>query len=104
MILSWNRGFRQVEVETDSIVAKKKILEMVQQFEVHGQLIRDIQDLMNRSWTCRVVHSFREANTCADAMAKQGSVHGLIIYDDPPVSIASLLLADSLGVSQLRVM
>ncbi|XVF35408.1 hypothetical protein REPUB_Repub18cG0142900 [Reevesia pubescens] len=64
LLLRWNRGFRRVEIETDSLVASRKVTEKVYQFDTNGQLIRDIQELVQRNWNCKITHIFREANAC----------------------------------------
>ena len=47
----------------------------------------------------RVKHTFREANKCADRLAKLGLVQSLdfSVHSFPPVELIPLIEADSLG-------
>ncbi|KAF7805808.1 ribonuclease H [Senna tora] len=52
----------------------------------------------------RISHVFREANQCADVLAKMDSRNDirLCIWEEPPREVALSLLADALSVSFLR--
>jgi len=51
-------------------------------------------------WEVKVYHTYRETNFCADALAAMGCRSGskMIIYEQPPAHISSLLFADSVGI------
>jgi hypothetical protein len=68
-------------------------------------LILEIKELINRDWTVRIEHTFRETNFYADFMAKLATSgdNGLMIWDEPPRGLQQLLLADNMGISFTRV-
>lgn len=49
----------------------------------------------------KIVHAYREANRCADFMAKLGvsSGLGLTSWKDPPPGLGSLLLKDTFWIT-----
>ena len=53
----------------------------------------------------RLKHCFREANYCADALAKFGAdmEDDFVVFASPPSIIANLLFSDKLGVTQDRI-
>lgn len=60
-----------------------------------------IWELLRRPWEAQVVHTLREGNYCADALAKMG-IHQrehLQVLDQPPAALRLLLLADEWRVS-----
>jgi hypothetical protein len=72
---------------------------------VYRALIFEIRELLRRDWTVRIEHTFREANFCADFMAKLATScdNGLMIWDEPPQGLQQLLLADIMQISFPRV-
>ncbi|XVF34174.1 hypothetical protein REPUB_Repub18cG0035900 [Reevesia pubescens] len=91
--ICWNKGYRQVEVETDSIMATKQITGMITAFDTNENLLREIKGLLQRNWKCKVSHVLREANYSADGMAKLGFLNtGLISYENPLKVLLSLYL------------
>ncbi|XVF35312.1 hypothetical protein REPUB_Repub18cG0134800 [Reevesia pubescens] len=112
--LCWNKGYREVELESDSTLAIKKINTVHNRFDTDGNLVGAIQRFLQRNWSCKIRHIYREANQCADWMAsfqnntQAGLQHiahaGLQVFEDPPQGLCPLLLADTLGVFKLRLM
>lgn len=53
----------------------------------------------------RLKHCFREANCCADALAKFGTnmEDDFVVFESPHPLIASLLQSDKLGETQARI-
>jgi hypothetical protein len=74
-------------------------------FHKYRVLIFEIRELLSRDWTIRIKHTFREANFCADFMAKLATSYdnGLMIWDEPPQGLQQLLLADIVGISFPRI-
>ncbi|XP_057426425.1 uncharacterized protein LOC130719836 [Lotus japonicus] len=101
----WGNGYRQVQVFFDSTLAIAMLKGSVPQFHVYAALIFSIKSMLHRSWQVELQHSLREGNAPTDFMAKLGadlpSVQ-LQHFTEPPSGLAPLLLADSLGVPQLR--
>ncbi|XVF29674.1 hypothetical protein REPUB_Repub15cG0142300 [Reevesia pubescens] len=104
--LAWDRGFRKVELETDSLLASKQIHVPIRKQDSNGRLVAAIQELLCRDWYCQVVHIYREANQCADWLAAfdTNPPTGLLVLEDPPEGLYPLLLADSNGVLKPRFM
>ncbi|XVF12079.1 hypothetical protein REPUB_Repub08aG0083700 [Reevesia pubescens] len=103
---AWDNGFRNVELETDSLLASKQIHASIRKQNSNGRLIAEIQELLSRAWHCQVVHIYREANQCADWLAtfSNNPPSDLLVLEDPPEGLYPLLLADSLGVLKPRLM
>lgn len=66
-------------------------------------LLEDTKFLMHRC-NCSISYTPREANKCADGLANLGATHqdNLVVLDDPPSAIVSLLIADMVGASCVR--
>jgi len=56
-------------------------------------------------WKVKVQHSYREANTCTDALTNIGcSMRStLLIYESCPTQLRHLLVANQMEVPQLRM-
>lgn len=104
--ICWSGGYRRVQVETDSLLAIQKLSQEVSVLDPNRVLLTAIRDYLHRDWDFSLQHIHREANRCADWLATnhEGLSLELHIFDVPPPSIASLLLADSLGISWPRMM
>ena len=59
-------------------------------------LLSDCRRLLAAIPNKRVVHTFREANQCADTLARFGgsSISNFVVFLSPPSVVAGLLLAD----------
>lgn len=59
---------------------------------------------MERDWTIRLHHIYREQNMVADAMAKRATSHrrGMHVFDNPPRFIMPKIIDDMMGVSRAR--
>lgn len=97
---AWDLGFR-MECETDSLEA----VSIIQnnnwtQFHVHAAIIMHILELLDRTWVVKLTHIYRNANSCADYLAKLGvkQVVDVKRWGDAPREMGSLLLADVLGL------
>ena len=90
-----------VEVEVDFLVA---ISLLSQTTHTNGELsflIDDCRNLMKNIPQVRLKHYFREANWCADALAKFGTnmKNDFAVFESPPI-IVSLLHSEKLGFTQ----
>ena len=104
--LGWDRGFRKVQIESDSIGAIQKISSAPTGSDLDASLITSIRELLYRDWDCHLSHVFREANHCADWLAHHHNSLdvGLLTIYDPPTGLLPLLFADALGVACPRVL
>uniref|UniRef100_A0A2N9I899 Reverse transcriptase domain-containing protein n=1 Tax=Fagus sylvatica TaxID=28930 RepID=A0A2N9I899_FAGSY len=68
-------------------------------------LVDDCRELLTRIPHSRVQHCFREANRCADALAKRGVTLPQVfcVFDNPPPDVSVILNHDILGLSSNRL-
>ena len=65
-------GFILVELNVDSLVVAKTLLDEEDVSPISRSLVQNIRRLLEMVWEVKVQHSYREANTCADALANIG--------------------------------
>nr|POE67414.1 putative ribonuclease h protein [Quercus suber] len=94
-----------VEVECDALVAVSLLSQANRTNSEFSSLIDDCKNLMRNLPQVRLKHCFREANRCADALAKFGAnmEDDFVVFASPTSVIASLLFSDKLGVTQDRI-
>lgn len=70
----------------------------------NAALIEGIQELLRRDWEVWLLHTLREGNSSADALAKLGAAQSerLVVLSTPSAAIGPLLLADAMRVPHLR--
>ncbi|CAJ2666519.1 ribonuclease H [Trifolium pratense] len=104
LMLAWDIGYNDVSCRSDC----KKALSLIQDpiFPTHKYvgIIVSIKELISRDWAVSFVHIYREANQCADFMAKLGAnaMDCFGIFPEPPACLASLLLSDAMGTPYTR--
>ncbi|EOY16691.1 Polynucleotidyl transferase, putative [Theobroma cacao] len=64
--LCWRRGFRKVQVESDSFLAIQKLLMESNTLEPNVHLLRNIKELLLWDWDYRIFYIPHEANQCVD--------------------------------------
>ena len=69
-----------------------------------GAVVAEIREWLQREWNASIRHILREANVCADFMAKEGSMGNerLVVLHEPTVGLVSLLRDDFMGTWSLR--
>ena len=104
LLISWNLGYRNVWRETNSICAFQLINHDIVATLSHISLVKAIQDLLNRDWNVVFRHEFREANRCADRLAKfeHSLPLGLSFYDKLPTCISIEFQPDLSGHNSPR--
>ena len=83
---AWRKGHRRILLQTDSLLAVTW-LNNSSDFPVESaNLVSDCRWLLRQEWEVRVEHIWREANGCADLLAKRGSsqMEREILYDICP--------------------
>ena len=68
-------------------------------------LICDCRNLLTRAWEVHVLHVYREANACADALAKWGEHqhHVLSVYSFCPSFVYLCYVKDMAGLGFNRI-
>ena len=97
---AWNKGFRNVLVESDSSQAIQFICrDMIPPSDLIPA-IQECNDLINRNWTFEINYVVREANSCADILARIGHQFTMDIqdFDIPPPCLTVTLARDRLGL------
>ena len=105
LILATQLGIDQLDVELDA----KVIVELLNGAECpnrsYSPLLNDCKSLMASLVQVRVRHCFREANQCADFLAKRGCnmVDNFVVFDSPPSAELYILLdSDKNGLYYYR--
>ena len=73
LVLAWNQGYRKIICNLDCINASRRIHDGNFIFQKLGVVIVDTKKLLSREWEVHLLHLLREANSCADFMAKHGA-------------------------------
>ncbi|KAG4923982.1 hypothetical protein JHK87_049522 [Glycine soja] len=73
--LAGHKGFCLVICESDSKMALQFIEEGVVDCHPHAPLVAAIRLLMGLNWDVSFLHTFREGNFCADALAELGATN-----------------------------
>jgi len=97
--------FILVELNVDSLVVAKTLLDEGDVRPISRNLVQKIRRLLQMAWEVKVQHSYREANTCADALTNIGCSMGstLMIYESCQTQLRHLLVADQMGVPHPRM-
>ena len=103
--LAWSRGYRYVMCESDSTEVTRLIQSTVDVHHLHHAILADIQEYIHREWQMSICHVMREANNCADFLARAGlsqQDRDFVIWEEPPAALRPLLRADYMGTCFLR--
>lgn len=103
LTMAWGMGLTRVELESDSKVLVDAVTG-VTECSMENGIIGHIQDLLNREWEIEVRHILREANQCADHLAKLGKrqLDTRTDWREPPGEILEMLELDREGRGCLR--
>ncbi|CAN1176456.1 Putative ribonuclease H protein At1g65750 [Linum perenne] len=72
LMIAWDRGFKKVNLQLDSMAAIGAILGDHVEDSRHGRTLEAIKELRSRDWEVIISHTFREGNTVADLLAHHG--------------------------------
>ncbi|CAH9063024.1 unnamed protein product [Cuscuta europaea] len=102
---AWEFGYRMDRVQLDSQVAIQLLMEEGERAHQHSSEVAQFRELLNRNWTVRVEHVYREGNRAADFLASLGhtlpiGVHSISNVDS---RLSLHILYDLLGISQPRL-
>ena len=99
LVRAWTNGYYRVCLQTDSLLAYKWLKTNEDYPMEFANLILDCRWLLNRDWEACVEHIWREANSCADLLAKRGASQSEqeVLYDTCPTFLWQCLYWDSMG-------
>lgn len=103
--LAWDKGFRKVRLEVDSLVVVKDWLMSTNSCNNNtSNLVFVCQQLLAQEWEVVINHVYRECNQAADFLANEALNHerGIEILQDPPAGILHLLSSDIMGIGHPR--
>lgn len=90
--IAWTHGHRRVILETDSAEALQAIQKAT---SLHPQfnICQEVWELLHQDWVCDVQLIWREANGCADILAKEAlgmATQSAILSEAPPSLVLAL--------------
>ena len=106
LILAFQLGITQLLVEHDAKVVVDLVLSRKPSNSPYSSLLNDCRFLLNRFQQVKVSHAFREANSCADSLAKGGCylLEDFVVLKLPPNdSFYVMLNSDASGLYSLRL-
>ncbi|XP_045810455.1 uncharacterized protein LOC123904892 [Trifolium pratense] len=105
LTFAYDRGFKKIALHIDSNVVVHTLQSDKDGSVVGWRIIQEIRRLLGMDWEVKICHSYRESNACVDALANLGCDHepGMRVYEQCPMSLSSLLLADVMGITTPRV-
>ncbi|XP_023905965.1 uncharacterized protein LOC112017742 [Quercus suber] len=97
------RNGDEIEIDAKSIVELLNNPRAVE--SVVSAVVDDCRYLISQLPRVRVKHYFREANRCADVLARLGSnqENDFLVFRSPPVDILDFLMADANGLYLNRI-
>lgn len=102
LLFSWDNDVRRLICESDCLELVKMVTDHVRaQVLIHGSILRDIWEVLDRDWQVHVCWCSRESNSAADWLARRGSwlsMEGLSVLAAPPPELDVIVLRDSLGL------
>ena len=99
------RGFSTVEIELDATATISLVSSNVNANGDLSGLVDDCRELLLRLPQVKLSHCFREANFCADTLAKLGSASAYLslVFVSPPPVILQHLYDDMMDVFRARL-
>ena len=105
LLLAKELGFQQLIIELNALSV---VILMNNETEnlLMEPLLTDCRNLLKEIPNKRVIHAFREANQCADALAKLGpqSLYSFAVFCNPPPVVESILAFDKANMRCNRLL
>lgn len=105
LTFAWSEGHRNIHCETDSL----KVVNLLQDgvchnFHKYSTILGEIRSLLNQQWLVHISHVYKEANACADYLAKFGATQclGWKRWKDLPPLLGSFLFRDKFDLVSLN--
>ena len=103
-LLAKETGFNNIIIEMDALsvvlLMKNNTANLLME-----QLLTDCKNLLSEIPNKQIVHIYREANQCADALAKLGasSVDSFVIFLYPSLVVESIIASDKANLRCKRL-
>ena len=97
LCISLNRP--AVEIELDAKVVADLMRSRNSRANISNVIVADCKDGLKKILFVRIMHYFREANKCTDALARHGALlpQDFMIFMNPPPKVEMLLSLDAIG-------
>jgi ribonuclease HI len=98
-------GILNLEIEMDSLVAVELVNSITTSNVFLSAIVTDCRSLMERFELCSLKHIFREANGCADVLAKAGCVQSsdFLSFSNAPAHVLEALAFDVSNATRFRL-
>ena len=102
--LAWDYGYRDVEIECDSVVAVTFLTSATVSTHPLYNIISCCKMEIHDHWRCIIEHIYREQNEAADTLATRSYNldSGLHVYDEAPDFLKDILVADATVILRPR--
>ena len=104
--IAWNKGYRLLHLELDSKVVLSWLTNQNMNYPTNLlPLICDCRNLLHQDWEVHVHHMYREANGCADLLAKEGTRQQPVecVYSSCPTFVTVAYIRDLTGLGETRL-
>ena len=106
LAMAWNMGVKLFQLELDSKVVLTWLTNTNMNYPTNMlPLICDCRNLLDQKWEVHMQHVYREANGCADALAKRGTCHRnmMTMYNECPNFVYVSYMRDLTGLGETRL-
>ena len=106
LAMVWNMGVKLLQLELDSKVVLNQLTISNLNYPTNIlPLICDCRNLLDQEWEVHMQHVYREANGCADALAKWGTHlrNMMTVYSECPTFVYVSYVRDLTGLGETRL-
>lgn len=101
--IAWSMGFKNVWMEMDSKVVVEMVRRGCASCRPYFALVNEARFLLQKDWSVKVSHAYREANFVADWLAGWAiKCKFSSVFSCPPSGCSHLVVADMAGTCFLR--
>ena len=104
--MTWNKGYKLLHLELDSKVVLSWLTNQNMNYPTNLlPLICDCRNLLHQEWEVHVHHVYREANGCADLLAKRGTRQQplVCVYSSCPTFVTVAYIRDLTGLGETQL-
>ena len=105
LAMAWNMGVKSLHLELDSKVVLNWLTSSNLTYPTNIlPLICDCRNLLEQEWEVHMHHVFREANECADTLAKRGThlCKRMTVYSECPTFVYVPYVRNLSGLGEIR--